>query len=836
MKLHTRHGPLLVATTYSRPNTHIPYTDMNNLFNHNMPTYILADLNATHTTFNHSASNRHGVQLTQLCTLKHLRFLGPDFFTSFTPNGGRGRPDLVFTNRHSLHLHHHLSPGPICGSDHIPLILHISSNPIAIPSPPRHNYSKTDWDNFALTLGNTNLQFNYEGQTPETIDQQAEKIQHTILDAANTHSPTVHYNIYRDFKPSLRTQRLITCYRHRFTHNQLHVQRVLWDLNILRRHILASLQEDHSLHWQKIIHNTETHRINTPSKFWAHIRKLKGTPTQHFEYLRINNNKISDPTEVTEAFKHHWENVFQPHPPTQNPLILRHVRNIEQQMTQGHAYIQHDHIIRLANLHQNHQHNHLITPFNPEEIKQFLNKSKRRCPGPSGLTHHVLRRLPDNVIQALTELYNASLACGYFPRPFKTANIRLLPKPQKSTTDPSNYRPISLLDGLGKTFERLILYRLRIHLDTNDLIPDTQYGFRNSASTEDALNSILTYIDSTRRAQQKTLIVTKDVQKAFDTVWHTGLKYKIANHFDLPAPMTKLLCNFLTDRRCRILHKDKFSEFFTPNAGVPQGSVLAPTLYNMYTHDIPDVKHPDSLIIQYADDVTVLTRSRLLDTLTARMQRELDTLSLWEHKWLIHSHPHKTKATYFDIKRNNPRHLYQSTTLANDSPICITNSTKILGLTIDNQLRFHQHIKFKAVVARRALSSLFRFRSASSKTKNHLYNAFIFPLLTYCPLALKQTAPTNIRSLQRIQNLAFRWIHDAKWFDFQTTESLHINTKRAPLNIIWHHRTLKHIDKFSLLRPDLTDKLRRLSYHRTNPLSLCLLDPNSHMEPEAILT
>jgi len=825
-----------VATTYTRPNTHIPYTDINNLFNHNLPTYILADFNATHTIFNHNTNNLHGIQLTQLCTLKHLRFLGPDFFTSFTANGGRGRPDLAITNRHSLHLHHHLSPGPICGSDHIPLILHISSNPIAIPSPPRQNYNKTDWDNFTSRLENTNLQFNYEGQTPETLDQQAERIQNIILDAANTHSPTVHHNIYRDFKPSHRTRRLIICYRHRYTHNQLNLRGVLWDLNVLRKHILASLQEDHKIHWQNLIQHTETHRINTPSKFWAHIRKLQGTPRQHFQYLLINNNKISDPTEVTEAFKQHWENVFQPHPPIQHPFILGHVNNIEHQMAQGHEYIQHEPRISLANLFQNHEHNHLIAPFDPQEIKAILHKTPRRCPGPSGLTHHILRRLPDNIIKALTELYNASLACGYFPRTFKTANIRLIPKPQKSLTDPSNYRPISLLEGLGKTFERLILYRLRTHLETNNLIPNTQFGFRQYTSTEDALNTILTYIDATKSARQKTLIVTKDVQKAFDTVWHTGLKYKIAYDFDLPAPLTKLLCNFLTDRRCRIIHEDKTSTFFTPCAGVPQGSVLAPTLYNMYTHDIPDVRHPDSMTIQYADDVTLLTRSRLLDTLTNRMQRELDTLTLWEYKWLIHTHPGKTTATYFNIKSSTPRPLFQSTTLPNQAPISITKSTKILGLTIDYQFRFHQHIKFKESVARKALSSLFRFQSASFKTKKHLYTALILPLLTYCPLALKHSAPTNIRNLQRVQNLAFRWIHDTKWFYFSSTESLHTLTNRAPLNLVWHKQTLKQIEKLSLLRPDLTEKLRRLSHHRTNPRSLTLLDPDSHTLPDPILT
>ena len=273
-------------------------------------------------SLNHPRNNTHGTQLLQIMT-KNTRFLGPDFHTTYgaAPNGtAKGRPDLILANRLSLPFHHHASPGPLSGSDHIPVILHLSPNPIAIPSPPRQDYNRTDWENFQATLNDLRLQQNFEGLTPQTLDAQAERIQKSILDAANTHSPTVHYNIFIDFKPSLRTQRLITCYRHRLLHNQLHVHRVLWDLNILRRHILASLQEDHNRHWHHLIQRTEIHRTTTPSKFWARIRRLQGTDKQHFEYLLINNIKIHEPREVAEAFKQHWENVFQPHPPTQHPL------------------------------------------------------------------------------------------------------------------------------------------------------------------------------------------------------------------------------------------------------------------------------------------------------------------------------------------------------------------------------------------------------------------------------------------------------------------------------------------------------------------------------------
>ena len=155
IKIHTPRGSILIATTYTRPNTGIPYGDINSLFNHtNIPIYLIADLNAKHTAFNHTRCDQHGRQLHQILTRKRLRFLGPDFPTCFTGNG-TGRPDLAIANRQSMHLHHHLSPGKLCGSDHIPLILRISTNPIAIPSPPHFSYKHADWDAFRDSLADT---------------------------------------------------------------------------------------------------------------------------------------------------------------------------------------------------------------------------------------------------------------------------------------------------------------------------------------------------------------------------------------------------------------------------------------------------------------------------------------------------------------------------------------------------------------------------------------------------------------------------------------------------------------------------------------------------------
>ena len=274
-----------------------------------------------------------------------------------------------------------------------------------------------------------------------------------------------------------------------------------------------------------------------------------------------------------------------------------------------------------------------------------------------------------------------------------------------------------MLEAFGKTFERLINYRLRLHLEINNFLSPGQFGFRQHRSTEDALNVITGYLKTTK-FPDRCALVTKDVKQAFDTVWHTGLKHKICNNFELPHPTQRLLCNFLTDRKIRVRHQQILSDHFTPLAGVPQGSVLSPTLYNMFTHDIPNTKHQLSLTLQYADDVTQLTRARSLDTLTTRIQTELSETSLWELKWRIQSHPDKTSVTYFNIKTERPRQIYLFPFLPAQPPIPRTKNTKILGLIIDDRTAFHKQITQKKGIALTTLSNVQRFRNCSAETKS----------------------------------------------------------------------------------------------------------------------
>lgn len=172
----------------------------------------------------------------------------------------------------------------------------------------------------------------------------------------------------------------------------------------------------------------------------------------------------------------------------------------------------------------------------------------------------------------------------------------MIPKPNKCNRNPLSYGPITLLESLRKTLER-INYKLKILLIDVDLF-NKQFGFRPHHSTQDE-----NQLPAPRNIYDTRLFPTKDIEKAFDTLWLEGFKNKRSIESNPPSPTVKHLSRFLTHRRMTLGFKTVSSDVFPLGAGVPQGSPLPPTLYIPYTSDLPDTLYATSVTLQYANEV-----------------------------------------------------------------------------------------------------------------------------------------------------------------------------------------------------------------------------------------
>lgn len=240
---------------------------------------------------------------------------------------------------------------------------------------------------------------------------------------------------------------------------------------------------------------------------------------------------------------------------------------------------------------------------------------------------------------------------------------------------------------MSKIFEKAILIRLNKYLKKHNIIPPNQFGFRNNHSTTHQLLRLTDYIATNFQKSNHTLAIFLDIEKAFDRVWHDGLLYKIRK-MGLPHYIQQIIKSFITNRRFKVIINAEQSGTYNISAGVPQGSPLSPTLFNIYISDIPSLTY--SQIALFADDTALYTAHKDLLIGRDRLQEDLDTLTDWLNHWRIQINPDKCQSKMFSLRR-----------LRTIPPLQIDNSkipwetkkaVKYLGLQLDTKLTWKEHV------------------------------------------------------------------------------------------------------------------------------------------------
>ena len=381
--------------------------------------------------------------------------------------------------------------------------------------------------------------------------------------------------------------------------------------------------------------------------------------------------------------------------------------------------------------------------------------------------------------ETLLTFYNYLYKTGY-PHQWRESIIIPIPKPNKNLTSPSSYRPIALTNCLSKIMEKMVNRRLLHLLEEKRFFSPHQSGFRAGHSVTDALCRLEYAARNAILHREYCVTVLLDINKAFDTVWHHGLFVKL-ERLGLSGNLTRFIREFLLARRIIVRNTNSLSAPFPVLAGVPQGSVLSPTLFNIMINDLFEEIPSGVHYSLYADDGALWTSSPDLRVALDKMQLALDSISKWSHIWGLSISPTKTNAIIFTNRAtNSPQNL-----LLLSSPVNYVQSIKYLGMTFDSKLTWNRHI---AGLQARCLKDLnllkiisFSRDSSDYHILKRLYSSLILPKLDYGCTLFASAAYSHLVKLDRIQYAACRAILGA--LRPTPTKKLEVEANLVPLSI-----------------------------------------------------
>ena len=343
--------------------------------------------------------------------------------------------------------------------------------------------------------------------------------------------------------------------------------------------------------------------------------------------------------------------------------------------------------------------------FSMDELVRELQSLKlKKTPGPDGITAEMLVHLGPVSRSTLLRVINASWLEGVVPQEWRRATICPIPKAGKDKRKIASYRPIALTSHLSKLAERLILSRLNHTAAERNLIPPEQVGFREGRSVEDSLGRLVQQVqDGWQRPRsrkkspadgetaQRYVLTAYDFSRAYDTVDHRLLRVRLLQQ-GVPLCIIAWVWSFLRDRRAHTEVNGCKSRDRIFRAGLPQGSVLAPTLFLLWSAPLADAlrRIPGTTPYMYADDTAALCSGNTIAVAKRRAQRAADALVQWARASKMIVASDKTQVL---VLSQAPKDAVDCTIRVAGEAVSAGPHLKLLGVTLDRTLHFGAHCK-----------------------------------------------------------------------------------------------------------------------------------------------
>ena len=568
----------------------------------------------------------------------------------------------------------------LCGSDHFPTILSNDESCLTEPVS-RWKFSKANWELFASFCNEKFVPGEFED-----IDDPINKFSSILLDIAEKAIPKTSTSLKRsnpwfneDCKESIKERRASV---RKFQVNP--TSENLENMKIFRAKARRTVRRAKKKSWQSYV--SKLNSRSSVKKVWDMIRKISGKQKapiiKHLN--KPNSDTITDKKDIADCLA----KTFSKHSSSENYSREFQKYKCQQEKQKLNFLSNND---EKYNMH-----------FSIEELRESLDQSHDTACGPDQIHYQLLKHLPITSLLILLSIFNRIWDTGELPPSWKEATVIPIPKPNKDSTNPSNYRPIALTSCVCKTLERMINTRLVWFLESNNLITNFQSGFRKRRSTNDHLVRLETFIRDAFIKKEHLVAVFFDLEKAYDTTWKYGIM-KDLEDFGLKGRLPSFISNFLSDRNFKVRVGSTLSDTQQQEEGVPQGSILSVTLFGIKINNIVKCLNQGVDCSLYVDDFLICYRSKNMHTIERQLQQCLNKLEAWSNENGFKFSPTKTQCVHFcQLKKRHDDPVL----MLNNSQIPVADQAKFLGVIFDKKLSFVPHIKALRTKCLKALNLL----------------------------------------------------------------------------------------------------------------------------------
>ena len=634
-------------------------------------------------------------------------------------------------------------------------------------------------------------------------DQCYELFSNMFLSVLQKHAPLKMKRVKRPIQPHwINTDILNAIKTRNFYHRKRNTSKYKEWRQRVRNLIFQSKSEFFNTHINSNTHN--------PKHLWNSLKQLSGqnkNVQNTYHMKNANNSIVKDPKAVANLFNETFCNIFQ----TNKDI------NTTQTFSDKLKSINDSKLINVERFS--------IPPVSTDFVLHHLNNlDSSKATGVDNINSKFLRMSASMIAPSLTHIFNCSINFHIVPNAFKIAKVIPIYK-KGDKMEVLNYRPISILPTISLILEKHVNLHLKSFLESNNLIYNRQSGFRENHSCQTALIKLL---DEWITAIDRNEIVGAlllDLSKAFDLVNHNILLNKLQN-YGLNDKSIKWFSSYLSNRVQQTHISGCLSSPGQVLSGVPQGSVLGPTLFLIYINDLSLGLNNTTADI-FADDTTISAFNTSLESVVNALSVDLTSIDNWCKENNMSINVSKSKVMYITSKHVNRQIADQMPEIPfKDSVINVSTCEKLLGVTISNTLTWDNHVNTVIKKCNSYLYLLSRIKLfLSIEIRKRFYNAYILPHFDFCCVIWGNCSAALEDILVKFQKRAARVILDKDY----STPSKHLfnelNWLTFPERVVF----LKSIQIFKTLNGNAPEYLQT-SFTFTSEIHSRLLRSTSNAQ------